>query len=219
MTAGRRRSYLDADVEQEIRLLALQDANAPEIRRTLEQNAKIKDRLPTERTIYRIVREMRPADPSGPWSPATADPQEAALVLDVLRAAIIETQGRTQGFTNAEAEQVVRLRTMRPDLPAYEAFILARDYLARRANQQPTDDLDSYLVFAPWQGPDAAEAYADAIAQGWAQPIAYGFVHYPDGTVKGVSRAEFQDALASALERAGWVKQGNRWVDPSAKRE
>lgn len=174
MATGKRRrraSYLDRDVLAAISELALKGASAAQIRRKLETNQAFAGRLPSDRTIYRIVKEHRPPDTSGRWSPTDDDPQDAALVLDVLQFAIRFTDGFTRWFTNAEADQIARLRGMRPDMPAFEAFLVARLYLIRRACGEPCDDLDAYLVFAPWRNADAWAAYQDAVQRGLVRAV------------------------------------------------
>jgi hypothetical protein len=97
-------------------------------------------------------------EPTEPWTFVDSDPDDAALILPALRAWIEWSQGRYGPISKPQAEWIVRIRRAAPDIPPGEAAIRA---------QGPARDLEAYLAWAPWRGPDHAAAYVDAFRRGW----------------------------------------------------
>jgi hypothetical protein len=167
MATGKRR-HLPLDIEQQITTYGLRGVGAVAIEEYLNNDARYAGRVPTLRTIQRRVKEIRPPDPSGPWSFSDADVDEARLVLPILAAAILDGEG--QGITRGEAALIAQIAEACPDLAeqsALNVLYLARLYQARSANKERTNDLDAYLAFAAWRGDEEYATWRYAIDQGW----------------------------------------------------
>src|SRR5437868_6675359 len=124
-----RRRRMNGQIEDEIRRLAIDsDWSASQIYNDLV--GRFKD-TPHRRSVERFVLELRPPDPSGTWSFALADPEDAALILPIAAEVLERTEGRHR-LTNAEAKEITRLRRAIPDLPPFKAYQLARLYLSMR---------------------------------------------------------------------------------------
>lgn len=163
---------VDLDMQAEIERLALMNWGATQIHTHLERQEALVDRkLPTVRTVQRIVAGLAPRDSSGPWHIQDADSGEARLILDVLAAVVTETEGRKSQLTRTEADWTVRIRRAATNIPTWETWMTARFYMAREAAGEETVDLDCLLAFNPWKGGEKAEQYFQAVQAGWI-PIA-----------------------------------------------
>jgi len=94
-----------------------------------------------------------------------ADPDDAAILLPVLAEVHQATEGQVQSVTRREADWIIRIRRAVADLPGWDAYLLARDYLARGERNEDTADLDWYLVMAPWR-PGNGMRYIEAARDG-----------------------------------------------------
>lgn len=143
--------------------------------------------LPTERTIGRLVKELAAQaspDESEPWSLATAEPDEAAVIMPVLGAILRHRTIGRPWITRGLAKWIVKVAAAAPTLPHYEQYIVAREYRAAelsaaRSIARPwvTDPktLDAFLACRPWESAEAAERYERLIEQGIVgQPIYVG---------------------------------------------
>ncbi len=101
--------------------------------------------LPSERTIYDLQREIRPAPGPG-WRLSDADPDDAALLLPVLAAVTRNSEGRLGGFTVETAAWVVRIRRAAPQLAPIDAFRWAVRYQTTVAAGRDTRELDQRLA-------------------------------------------------------------------------
>jgi hypothetical protein len=105
--------------------------------------------IPSERTIYDIRAELRPAGGDDePWTLISGDPEEAALALPVLREMNRSGSGGTLGWNVSKdlVRWIARVRTADPAIPLREAFFQALRYLqAERGISEPAD-ADRYLV-------------------------------------------------------------------------
>lgn len=170
MAKGRR---TDRDIVVAIHELASDGYRPADIHRRLNERFGLSE-TPVLRTVENIAREVTPHDTSEAWRLATADPPAAAIVLPMLAELLESSEGRIQSVSRREAEWIVRLRGAVHDLPAIDAYKLARDYLARGERNEDTADLDRYLVMAPWR-PGNAMRYVEA-ARGGRVPGG-GIVH------------------------------------------
>lgn len=161
MAKGRR---TDKDIVDAIHELASDGYRPADIHRRLNERFG-QAATPVLRTVENIAREVTPHDTSEAWRLAAADPEAAAIVLPVLAELLDSSEDRIQGVSRREAEWIVRLRGAVPDLPATDAYKLARDYLARIERNEDTADLDRYLVMAPWR-PGNGMRYIEAAAEG-----------------------------------------------------
>jgi hypothetical protein len=147
----KRRPYTDARVRNAIAELARSGFAPVEIDRRLKDRDDLPRPLPVLRTIQRIFREVSPPDRSGDWSLMDAAPDEVEIMLPVLAAILERSEGAKDTMSRAEAEALLRVRTAGPDLPPWESYMLACEYLVRADAGDPTVDLDAFLAFAPWR--------------------------------------------------------------------
>ena len=168
----RRQRRIDAAVLDEIRALSSRPLSGGAVLRALK--AKFPpDVVPSLRTVQDVLIEMRPSDPSGPWSlPDARDSEEARLVPPVIATVVEQTGGERAHVTIAEAELVARIRSAAENLDLWAAFRLARLYLERAHKDPPeqVDDLDAFLAYAPWRSEAAAVKYFNAVDEGWVGP-------------------------------------------------
>jgi hypothetical protein len=149
-------------------------ASAAAIRGYLEQDPDVVADLPSPRTVEYLVKQARPADPSGTWSFARDERGDAQWVLPALAAVIEVTQGRRRELTVQEAEWVARIRRAVPSMPGWDAYQLARLFMAG-GDPRP---MEAHMAF------EAANAkprngyfrYLYAARQGWVDgsPIELG---------------------------------------------
>ena len=92
---------------------------------------------PSQSTIKNIAREMT-RDDSAVWTLEESAPEEARLVLQVIRAVAIKSRGRVKHLTKREAHLAAVYLAARPGvegLPSHErawrAYVGARAYLAQ----------------------------------------------------------------------------------------
>lgn len=143
--------------------MALEGCTAPEIHKLLPEAER-----PTVRTVYRMIDDATPPDPSGSWKPLQS-PVAPSLVLPVLARVVEVTRGRRVSLTNAEALRVETLREAVPDLPPLETYILAQAYVASEYQKIDAEPLDMLLAFAPWRSIEHAERYFTALNRAWIQ--------------------------------------------------
>jgi hypothetical protein len=126
------------------------------------------------RTVQRIAAGAA-RDTTGPWRIQDFSPDGVRLILDVLATVVIETDGRKNQLTQAEAGWVLSVRKGAPSMPPWESWLTARFYMGRQADKdrdaKETVDLDCLLAFDPWQGGERANQYFQAILDGWI-PVA-----------------------------------------------
>ncbi len=171
---------IDADVEDEIREIALTETKTPaQIYRHLDGEKKFVDRVPSRRTVERMVRELRSsAGDTSPWTLAAKDIDEEAarLVLRSRRALILRHEKPLHRFNISEAKWVAKISKIAPDLAPDIAWLIGKVYssLCRRVDERGDDDfltaLDDYLAFAPWRDAEHYRLYLKAVEQGWVLP-------------------------------------------------
>lgn len=183
----------------EVLKLADDGFRAAQIYRHLQADAKFAGRVPVTRTVQRIVRKARLEDTSGPWSLASADPAEAAAVVPVVAA--LAVAGIAATVTRAEARLIVVIRAASPDLPPLWAWRVARKYLTRQQDSQPTASLDLLVALAPWRS-DADWQRFLAVAQrlGWLRIKLHGPI---EGALADALRMR---AELSGLQMSTWLE-------------
>jgi hypothetical protein len=115
------------------------------------------------RTIQRLVKEVRPPDPTDTWSVTNSDTDEAAAVLPVLAATVKQRAGAP--ISCGEAIWIHRVSTLAPGLSSQGVWFLARAYFTRELRHQDAGDLDALLAFAPWRSQEHRERYTEAIQE------------------------------------------------------
>jgi len=120
----------------------------------------------SEKTVQRMVRELRPPDTSGAWAFMGADPEDAELILDVACYVFIYSEGRVW-LTQGTADFVLRVRRAAPSLPTRWAWWLAHTYQLIAGDPEPdTRALDLTLGTAPWTSEDQAREWRDVLRCG-----------------------------------------------------
>ena len=66
---------------------------------------------------------------------------------------------------------MARVRAVAPRLRPWEAYLLARFYVAREAMDEHAADLDGYVAFAPWLSPKHRARWERAIAERWVPDV------------------------------------------------
>ena len=159
---------MDGEAKDRAQELALTtDWNAAQIFEDLRRRFGERDKFPIKRTIERLVKEYRATDKSQPWTVEESDPQDAKLILEWLAS----FNGFGRGITKAEAFWHLKLQRIAPDLSFVRAGILANLYRIRVAKEASTEELDSYLGFAPWRGAEALERYKQMVGAGRVKPM------------------------------------------------
>lgn len=185
MASTRRR--IDSEIYKEIHREVRQGTyiNATELHKKLME--RFPDKVPSERTVRNIVRDLLPPDSSGPWLPGPDNnPEEDACVLTTLAEFIAGGNKFSQwGITREHARWLAWVRTGWPDIPAQMAVVLAMDYRARREAGEDTTDLDTILAFAPWRSNDHYMAWQTASNKGQIPEVQLFYV-----TVAAVHRMQ-----------------------------
>lgn len=185
----RQRRRISGEIEDRIAVLAQREPrwSAGQIYEQLlleyDEN-KLKSPPPSKRTVERIVKEWRGVDLTGPWNLYTAAPEDVPLVLPVLAAVINWTQGAITSLTNGEARIIANIRSVAPDFGLVDSFLWARLYRRRIENNEPTDDFDAYLSYAPWRDENRRALYRKAVEQGWVREVPRAFIlHHENGEI------------------------------------
>lgn len=109
--------------------------------------------IPTWRTLYDIRADVQPGpDEQGRWSLFDADPEDARLVLPVIR----ELNRTGAGFLGWSlpkdvARWVATVRAADPDIPLVESFYQAMRYLQAEAGISDPDEADRWMVMQLWR--------------------------------------------------------------------
>jgi len=147
---------IDADILATINYDAVRGMTPSQIQRELARDMALRGRMPTLRTIQRIVADTIGRDDSGEWHLAPEGPDPAA-VLWVLAASLRD--GWKVPISEAEAGWLRTIHRAAPELGPLTVRYLARLYLAAAARGEPTTLLDAALAIGPWRGASEREAY------------------------------------------------------------
>jgi hypothetical protein len=160
---GARSNRVTTDYVRQLALDRREELSAPEIHRRVE--ARYGPRSISLSTVRRVITEIG-EDESAPWSAMEADPDEAELVLPVLRAVIQNAivVGRPLRLSQAEAVAISHIRAVTGEaVPLWDVLQLATAYAHGLIDPA---DLDAFLAFRPWVGADEAAAYERAVELG-----------------------------------------------------
>lgn len=122
---------------------------------------------PSRRTIESWVATFR-TEGGEPWTLTLGTEETAELVLPVLQAIVEHSEGRVRTIGVEAARWVVAVRRAVPDLDPWDAYLVARQYLAAAGTS--TTELDLLLAYAPWRGASEAARYGRAITRGLVVP-------------------------------------------------
>jgi hypothetical protein len=145
------RRQIDVDLLHKIEDLAFNAGRRPaQIEAALRGDRSLTGRVPSRRTIQRVVRDLAYTDESEPWRlDATLSPEDAQWLIQAAAHVTIHSRA-ARALTVAEGEWVLAVGHAAPSLPVGTALAIAREYLRRAEKRQPTGDLDVYLAAAPW---------------------------------------------------------------------
>ena len=172
----RKRRRIPGNVEGEITELALTTRWSPaQIYRDISSREELMADVPHQRTVERIVRDVRRRDGEKTlWTLAVSDGEEAKYVLEARRALILhQEKAGLHRFSREEAQWVAKILKIAPDLAPDVAWLVAQVYrhFCPSGEEQEVDDiidaLDDYLAFAPWRNPDRYQIYIRAVEEGW----------------------------------------------------
>lgn len=145
------------------------------------------DELPSYDQIKRTVRELKVPDASGPWSPRdtrpspateetpveapeewlTPNPEDLRIILDVLAWVSIDTRGKKTTVTKKEAKWILRIAKAAPTATSRIIWRLAKRYMLADARKEPTEALDTYVAFKPWENANRCLNFNYLVKQGW----------------------------------------------------
>lgn len=171
--APRLRRLADGPIADTTRRLAIEhpDWSPTQVHKAIETQygkAIEVDGVPSLRTVQRFLADFSGPDESGPWSLAEGDPDDAALVLPMLRVLDDDRAelarhgwgvGQSRRPTRAQAGWVVRIKRAAPDLTD-DGLILHLAAVATRGGWG-VETVQRFLAYAPWR--DDGEALAAAI--------------------------------------------------------
>lgn len=158
---------IHGDIQAVIEGKALERWTPAQIEKWLNDDDRFKGKVPTLRTIQRIVRDILPLETSGEWRLLDSEPSDVALVVETLGAAIVQSGGRVTSFSRDLADLIVRIRRAAPDLGLHAVYLLASHYSLALQRGWQTAGIDALLALAPWKGPEAEEQFQHALAVGW----------------------------------------------------
>jgi hypothetical protein len=166
---------IDGDIHEGIQIIALQRTWTPaQIYRYLDDQPEFVGRIPSQRTIQRIVREFRVNDLSDEWSISDSDPDDAAAVLHMLSQSIksgFVDYGVGKGITKQEVFWYLHIKKIAPDLSFIQQQVLSNLYRIREQKKNPTNELDAYLALSPWRCDQDRDNYKDLVNRGRIPPV------------------------------------------------
>jgi hypothetical protein len=178
MMRSRGRPRTPAHVRQRIlELRVLENRDMREIEHVLQR--ELGANAVSYNTIRAIVKAGAPPAESGLWGPrppegfATGHPDR---VVSVVGHVLDVTEGRALLPSARLADWIAAVREWAPGLDSWQVYIVANHYRWRERAQAPMDDLDAYLLYAPWRAqrpgapPDALRRYARACLDGRVRP-------------------------------------------------
>jgi hypothetical protein len=161
------------DIQRFIEDKADEEYTPIQIFKELNQKFKKQKRepeLPSLRTVQLMVKEREILDTSGTWSIKDNEPEDAKLILEILANVIILSHGKKRNFTNKEAEWVLKIRKIIPDVSLVQVWRIARKYLLYESQGiTSTEGWDAYLAFTPWRSGNHFSHYKNALLKGWAE--------------------------------------------------
>lgn len=155
------RRYIDADVEDAIRAKLELGRSPIQVEKELGADERIGSRLPTIRTIQRIARERIP-DTSGPWEIGNSSSEDGPGIIAALREVIVYSNGERLHLTRDEAESIIRIATIAPDIPPLAHFLLTKGQ---------ERDVQVFLAMSPWSDQGPFQYYRTVVSGGLRIPI------------------------------------------------
>lgn len=149
-TRRKRRSYIDADVEDAINTQFDLGRSPSQAQKVLSADERFASRLPNIRTFQRLATEHE--GPEGePWAILDGDPADGPAILAALKEVMLYSNGERAHLSKAEAARIGRISRLAPDIPPLAHFLLAK---------HPTErNLQVFLALAPWRSDIARYEY------------------------------------------------------------
>lgn len=166
--------------------------------------------VPSSRTVQRRVQELRGRDAST-WS-FWDDPQRLPtaaipLLLDIAGQVLVRSGGSRRGITSSEASMVWRLAPATQGLAPFDQYRLSQRASAAMGRPAALRVIEEYLMFRPWDSPDAAARYGRAFQAGLIKELV---------TLGSESVSVFQEAIGTpAIAPSGsFALASDREFDP-----
>lgn len=157
---------IDREIQDEIQSLVIKGWSAAQIERRLA--LEFKGHVPSPRTIQRVVKSLQEevdaaagADRQD-WSLLSSSDGEGKLILPVLKAVIVETEGRKDTISKRVAGLVVKVRRVAPDVDPWDVYDFAVRYIKNVDAGYSPYLFDLALSFEIWQGPEAMRSFLNA---------------------------------------------------------
>ena len=167
-------------------ILLTGDPNTPrtaaEIHRLLGQREEFEGRVPSRRTVERIVHELAQQRLPAPWHWSDYAPEDARVLLNVMDELVggnIESDDpdlardileaipdfyRSSLIDSKEiADWIVRIGKVDPALHPFMVFMMAHVYVLHQRVGASTSGLDTYLAMHPWKDEESAVRYVQAL--------------------------------------------------------
>ena len=168
----------------------------------LESTEEFKGRIPSIRTVQRMVKEFRGEKPPPSWHWSDHQGKDARVVLDVLKA-INESQwpypGEMRTLTKEEADWVVKISNVASGLVPKLVFEVARTYVVWQRLGLSTSWLDFFLAMTPWKDKRSLENYLEPGREQWTEDLKFGW---------GISSVLRQIFIDLGADINIWMKTG-----------
>jgi len=163
---------------------------AAEIHRLLSQREEFKGRVPSRRTVERMVHGLSQQAPPAKWHWSDYGAEDARILLEVMNMLIEHHIGSDDPNlaryiissipeyvssmlidTKEAADWIVRIAKVAPDLSTFAVFMMAQIYLLHHRAEASTSGLDTYLAMRPWRDRESATKYLQALNDKLIPPI------------------------------------------------
>ena len=138
------RRRLDPDVARAIQEALVLGYTPSRVLSRLQAADRLRDRVPSLRTIESMAAELRGRDRSDTWTVGEADPDDVPLVLPVLAELVMA--GQATSVTRETGRWIAVLRRVAPAMPTIDVLIFASRYQAAMARGDSTHLIDLELA-------------------------------------------------------------------------
>jgi hypothetical protein len=191
-------SRTDADVLEAIDDGLGRGGNPRQVYGALMHMERFAGRVPSLKTITRRAKQRRPPAVAERWSLSEADPEEVPVVLSVFAAmAKRDRVWQCQFVTREQAQVLVRIQAVVPDLDPWVAYQVADGYVSRRRRGLQTLGLELGLAFAPWRSEASATELRRVLDAGFVSSTLRADLHL----VRLESGRATQDPIAETIDR------------------
>ena len=117
---------------------------------------------PHLRTVQRLVQELHKHESEEEWSISNCEVEDIQPAMKILRQlAMYVGSDIVYLFPISESEMrwLLRIHKASQDIPPHFAYLLAREYCRREADDEDFKDIDLYLMFEPWRSADEMESF------------------------------------------------------------